>query len=50
MRKAAVKAGVPYITTVVAAKAAAEGIHQIKLNGNEEVLSLQEWHAGITAI
>ena len=50
MRKAAVKAGVPYITTVVAAKAAAEGIHQIKLNGNEEVLSLQEWHAEITAI
>ena len=50
MRKAAVKAGVPYITTVVAARAAAEGIHQIKLNGNEEVLSLQEWHAGITAI
>lgn len=50
MRKAAVKAGVPYITTAVAAKAAAEGIHQIKLNGNEEVLSLQEWHAGITAI
>lgn len=50
MRKAAVKAGVPYITTVVAARAAAEGIHQIKLNGNEEVLSLQEWHAEITAI
>lgn len=50
MRKAAVKAGVPYITTAVAAKAAAEGIHQIKLNGNEEVLSLQEWHAEITAI
>ena len=50
MRKAAVKAGVPYITTAVAAKAAAEGIHQIKLNVNEEVLSLQEWHAGITAI
>lgn len=50
MRKATVKAGVPYITTVVAARAAAEGIHQIKLNGNEEVLSLQEWHAEITAI
>ena len=37
-------AEVTYITTMVAAKAAAEGINQMNKHGNSEVLSLQEWH------
>ncbi|MBQ9635225.1 MAG: carbamoyl-phosphate synthase large subunit, partial [Acidaminococcaceae bacterium] len=45
LRKGAIKHRVTYITTMVAAKAAAEGISQMNRHGNSEVLSLQEWHA-----
>lgn len=48
LRKAAIKAKVPYITTVAAARAAAEGIHYIKNHEQSEVKSLQEIHARIT--
>ena len=47
LRKAAIKHKVTYITTMAAAKAAAEGIAQIKRRGVGEVKSLQEWHAMI---
>ncbi|MBR1770895.1 MAG: carbamoyl-phosphate synthase large subunit [Lachnospiraceae bacterium] len=48
LRKAAIKAKVPYITTVAAARATAEGIHYIKTHTEEEVKSLQELHAQIS--
>ena len=44
LRTGAIKHRVTYITTMVAAKAAAEGINQMNKHGNSEVLSLQEWH------
>lgn len=47
LRKAAIKAKVPYMTTVAAAKASAEGIHYEKLYGNSEVKSLQQLHSEI---
>ena len=47
LRKNAIKARVPYFTTMAAAKATAEGILQIKKSGNGELKSLQEWHAEI---
>jgi len=50
LRKAAIKNRIPYITTMAAAKAAAEGIQQIlATEGGEQELdslkSLQEWHS-----
>lgn len=47
LRKAAIKARVPYMTTVAAAKATAEGIHYIKTNPESEIKSLQEFHSEI---
>ncbi len=47
LRKAAIKARIPYITTIAAARAAAEGIRQIKENGTGNIHSLQSWHARI---
>ena len=47
LRKAAIKGKVPYMTTMAAAKATAEGIRHIKEHGNSEVKSLQELHAEI---
>lgn len=47
LRKAAIKAKIPYMTTIAAAKATAEGILQIQKKGNGEVHSLQELHAKI---
>ena len=47
LRKAAIKAKVPYMTTVAAAKASAEGIHYIKTHEGSEVKSLQELHSEI---
>ena len=44
LRKAAVKYKVPYITTIAAARAAAEGIGVVERSPKEEVRSLQEWH------
>ena len=46
IRKAAIKHKVPYITTVAAAVAAAEGI-AARLQGAEGVRSLQEYHKAI---
>jgi len=52
LRKAAVKAKIPYITTVTAAKAAATGIKTINDSINakrkNDVNSLQEWHKSIS--
>ena len=48
LRKAAIKAKVPYITTVAAAIATANGIHYIKENGNGDIKSLQQLHSEIT--
>ena len=45
LRKTAIKAKIPYITTVTGAKAAAEGIGQVKKLGTGVIKSLQEWHA-----
>ncbi|MCR5477197.1 MAG: carbamoyl-phosphate synthase large subunit [Lachnospiraceae bacterium] len=48
LRKAAVKYKVPYITTIAAARAAAEGIGVVNAGkGDDRVRSLQEWHASI---
>lgn len=47
LRKAAIKAKVPYMTTVAAAKATAEGIHYVKQHKNSELKSLQELHSEI---
>jgi len=47
LRKAAIKAKIPYMTTVAAAKATAEGIHYLKTHKGSEVKSLQEMHAEI---
>ena len=47
LRKAAIKAKAPYITTVAAAKVAAEGIHYLKTHKGSEVKSLQELHGEI---
>ena len=48
VRRSAIKAKVPYITTIAAGKAAAEGIHYVKSHPKAEVRSLQEWHSLIT--
>ena len=47
LRKAAIKAQVPYMTTMAAARATAQGIHYIKTSTAEPVKSLQEFHAEI---
>lgn len=48
LRKAAIKARIPYMTTMAAAKATAEGIAYVKKNGSSEVRSLQELHSLIS--
>lgn len=47
LRKAAIKAKVPYMTTIAAAKATADGIHYVKTHESTEVKSLQELHSEI---
>ena len=47
IRKAAIKHRIPYITTMAAAKASAEGIRAIKENTHFGVKSLQAHHADI---
>jgi len=47
MRKSAIKYKIPYITTMAAARAAAEGIAAVKETPDYEVYSLQEWHGMI---
>ncbi|MGE4345770.1 MAG: carbamoyl phosphate synthase large subunit, partial [Geoalkalibacter sp.] len=46
IRKAAIRYKVPYITTTAAALAAAQGI-AARRRGQEEIHSLQEYHAAI---
>ena len=47
LRKAAIKAKIPYMTTIAAAKATAEGILYVQKKGNGEVHSLQTLHGQI---
>ena len=47
LRKATIKNRIPYITTIAAARAAAEGIAYVKEDGKGNVRSLQEWHSMI---
>ena len=47
LRKAAIKAKIPYFTTIAAARAAAEGIHYVKTHKTGEIRSLQELHSKI---
>ena len=47
LRKAAIKAKVPYMTTIAAARATAKGIRYVKEHGNGEVKSLQQLHSEI---
>ena len=46
LRRGAIKAGIPYITTLAGADAAIEGIMTIKQQGNESgsLKSIKEWH------
>ena len=50
LRKNAIKARIPYITTVAAAMAAAEGIKQMREHGNGTIHSLQSWHGRIEEV
>ena len=47
LRKAAIKARIPYMTTMAAARATAKGIRYVKNHGDSEVKSLQEMHKEI---
>ncbi|GFI19106.1 carbamoyl-phosphate synthase large chain [Lachnospiraceae bacterium] len=47
LRKAAIKAKAPYITTAAAARVAAEGIHYVKTHEGSQLKSLQELHSEI---
>ena len=47
VRKTAIKAKVPYMTTMAACKATADGIYQVIKNGEIGVMSLQEIHKAI---
>ncbi|MCI7181730.1 MAG: carbamoyl-phosphate synthase large subunit [Lachnospiraceae bacterium] len=47
LRKAAIKAKIPYMTTIAAAKATAKGIKYVKSHESGELKSLQELHAEI---
>ena len=47
LRKAAIKAKVPYITTIAAARATVEGIPYVKSHKGSELKSLQELHSEI---
>ena len=48
LRKAAIKAKVPYVTTVAAARATVKGILYAQKNGDADVKSLQQLHSEIT--
>ena len=47
LRKAAIKSKTPYMTTVAAAKAAADGIHYVKTHATGEIQSIQSLHSQI---
>ena len=44
LRKAAIKAKIPYMTTMAAARATADGLRYMKAHGNSPLRSLQELH------
>ncbi|MCR5177725.1 MAG: carbamoyl-phosphate synthase large subunit [Lachnospiraceae bacterium] len=44
LRKSAIRARIPYMTTIAAARAAVEGLKQIKNSPVSDIRSLQEWH------
>ncbi|MCR4616990.1 MAG: carbamoyl-phosphate synthase large subunit [Lachnospiraceae bacterium] len=48
LRKAAVRKKIPYITTIAAASAAADGIRYMKSGKHNEIKSLQKLHSEIT--
>ena len=50
IRKSAVKSKIPYITTIAAGRAAAEGIDHMKKRHHGNIHSLQEWHEAIEEI
>ena len=47
LRKAAIKGKIPYMTTIAAAKATAEGINYLKNHKDDGIMSLQAWHSEI---
>mgnify|MGYP005809126265 FL=1 len=47
LRKAAIKAKIPYMTTIAAARATFKGIRYVQQHGNGEVKSLQQLHSEI---
>ncbi len=47
LRKAAIKARIPYITTMAGAKATAHGVHYVRTHADGQLKSLQELHAEI---
>ncbi|MCD8366277.1 MAG: carbamoyl-phosphate synthase large subunit [Clostridiales bacterium] len=47
LRKAAIKAKIPYMTTMAAARVTAKGIRYVKEHGNGEIKSLQDLHGEI---
>lgn len=47
LRKTAIKAKVPYMTTIAAAKATADGIHYVKTHATGDIKSLQTLHSEI---
>ncbi|MBR4759864.1 MAG: carbamoyl-phosphate synthase large subunit, partial [Lachnospiraceae bacterium] len=50
LRKAAIKNKIPYITTIAAGRAAAEGIDHMRKRHLGELHSLQEWHEQIAEV
>ncbi len=48
LRKAAIKAKIPYITTIAAAKVTARGIQHMNAHGRGDVKSLQQLHGEIS--
>ncbi len=50
LRKAAIKAKIPYMTTMAAAKAAVTGIRYVEEHGSGDVKSLQQLHSEIKEI
>ena len=45
LRKAAIRLGIPYLSTMAAARAAAEGLSYVKRNGTGALRALQSWNA-----
>lgn len=48
LRKAAIKAKIPYITTIAAARVTANGIRYMNEHSNGDVKSLQQLHGEIS--